>query len=126
MTGKETMDDAALEAFFDAAREAADETPPALMAAVLEAAEREQPKPRPLAARRTVTLSPPGFFAEFLAGLGGWRAAAALAAFAVVGLAIGVSERDSIGSLASGLTGATGDNLSAGFDMTDLITGGDA
>lgn len=126
MSGDKDRDEAMLDALFAEARAATPEAPADLMAAVLRDAERLQPAPRGLARNTGASAGNRGFFAEVLAGLGGWQAAAALAVFAVVGLAVGLVQPSGLETLTDGLTGGSGGETAVSFDIDDLITGGDA
>lgn len=89
MTDDDKGREAALEAFFDAARDCAPVASADLLARVLDGAEAEQTR---IAARRAVTPPPrAGLWARIRQGLGGYPAVAGLAAAGLAGVWIGLA-----------------------------------
>ncbi|MFY0690663.1 MAG: hypothetical protein JXR14_01920 [Paracoccaceae bacterium] len=85
--GKMTPDaEADLEALFAQARAQKTSAPDALMARIVEDAQRLQPRPM------AVPLRAPSVWSQLRAALGGWPALGGLAATALVGVYIGFSD----------------------------------
>ena len=94
---KTAFDEAELDRFFAAGRAEAPVPSDALLARILADADaRAVPAaPRPPASRS-------GWFAELLAGIGGWPAAAGIAAAAMTGVTIGMATPEMLDSLSGG------------------------
>lgn len=97
----EAMDDAVLAPFFEAARETAPLPSAALIERILDDAALPNPTPAP-------PVKSPGLLARLLAAIGGWPAAAGLAAAAITGVTIGVATPDLVESLSGGYLSMTG------------------
>lgn len=99
------LEEAELDALFGAARAAGPAPSDDLMARIMADAEAELPAatatPRAVPERR-------GWLSGLLSGIGGWPAAAGLAAAAVTGLAIGVASPSALESLSGGYFSAGG------------------
>ncbi len=90
------LDDTELDAVFAAGRAAGPVPSDDLMARILADADAQiAPQPAEVPAR-------PGLWSSLLAGIGGWPAAAGLAAAAITGLMIGVVTPDTLDSLSGG------------------------
>ncbi len=102
------MTDTELDALFGVARATAPEPGADLLARI--AADAEAEMPAPVAAPR------PGFLARAVAAVGGWPAAAGLAAAAVTGLVIGLGSAGTLSDLGEGYLVAD-----AGYQLEDLL-----
>ena len=117
MTDDDKRQEAALGAFFDAARDSAPEASADLLARVLDGAEAEQAR---IAARREVPAPPrAGLWARIRQGLGGYPAVAGLAAAGVAGVWIGLALPEVL------IDGVGGDYLVDVAPDLALDTGGD-
>ncbi len=104
------MTDTELDALFGAARDTAPEPGADLLARIAADAAAEMPASAPVAAPR------PGVLARAVAAVGGWPAAAGLAAAAVTGLAIGLGAAGTLSDLGEGYLVAD-----AGYQLEDLL-----
>ena len=103
---KRALDDTELDGLFAAAKAAAPQPSPDLMARILadaEASVAAPPKRRP------------SFWAGVLESIGGWPSAAGLATAAVAGLAIGLGTPDTLETLSGGYLAA------GGYQLEDLM-----
>jgi len=110
MAEKRPLDDTELDALFSAARVSAAEPDGALMARIFADAEAEMPVALPVGAAR------PGLLARAVAAVGGWPAAAGLAAAAVTGLVIGLGSAGTLSDLSEGYLVADAD-----YQLEDLL-----
>lgn len=123
-TDKTMLDDAALDAFFEAGRAHAPEPGADLMARIMADAEAEidaravsATGPAPTRAAR------PGFLAALAAAIGGWPAVASMATAAVAGVWIGFAAPDQVNSVAGGLLPASGVSTETVNELEDLLPG---
>ncbi len=106
----EALDEAELEGLFTAARGTAPAPSDALMARIL--ADADAALPGPGHASATVPLrAGGGWLSRVLDGIGGWPAAAGLAAATVAGLAIGIATPETLSLLSGGVLSATTDGM---------------
>lgn len=123
MTGSQNkptpLDDAALDAFFDAGRADAAPVSPRLMERVMADAMAEADARDLYAGARRAPS--PGLWARALATIGGWPAAAGLVTATAAGIWIGAAQTDTLGDLAYGLV--SGDAV---YDYAELMPGLDA
>lgn len=99
-----------LDAFFDAARDAAPLPSEALMARILADAEAEMPRPAaPVRARRPL-------WGRAVSALGGWRAVAGLGVASMAGLGLGLWMPGAIGDVAQGFTASP----TADYGLTEM------
>ncbi len=111
MTDKRPLDDTELDGLFTAAQDAAPVPSDDLMARILADAEAEiavAPAPVPMPRRGILRMA--------LGVIGGWPAAAGLAAAAVTGVMIGLASPDALESLSGGALSADG-----GYALDDLV-----
>lgn len=94
-------DDAALDALFDTARQAA-APPEALVARVLADAHRVQAESRALTAPPAPPARRSGLFGRWIAALGGWPAVSGVTLAGVAGLALGFAAPDVVDSWSGG------------------------
>ena len=121
-TDKTMLDDAALEAFFEAGRARAPEPGPDLMARIMADADAEIDARAPVAtpaARRARN----GFWAALVSGIGGWPAVASMATAAVAGVWLGFASPDQLNSLAGGLLPTEDATSEAAYELEDLLPG---
>ena len=104
------MTDTELDALFGAARDATPEPGADLLARIAADAEAEMPVTAAVAAPRL------GLLARAAAAVGGWPAAAGLAAAAVTGLVIGLGSAGTLSDLSAGYLVAD-----AGYQLEDLM-----
>lgn len=114
MTDKRPLDDTELDGLFDAARARAPRPSEALLRRIEADALAEQ--------SRTGAAAPgaaprPGRLAALLAAIGGWPAAAGLAAATVAGLAVGLGTPQVVDTLSGGYLASAG----AGYGLDDLM-----
>ncbi len=116
-TETDLLDDAQLEAFFDAGREDVPELSDSFMAALLQDAAQVQPQAAPLVPERAARP----FWKELVAQIGGWPALAGMATATVAGVWIGFAAPDQLEQLSGGVLLA-GDYASAEtlYDVQDL------
>jgi hypothetical protein len=107
------LDEAELEGLFAAARGSAPAPSEALMARILADADAAVPAPPPVAAPRArhAPRTRRGWLARALAGIGGWPAAAGLAAAAFTGLGLGIGAPEMLSELSGGVLSATPDGM---------------
>ena len=121
-TDKTMLDDAALEAFFEAGRARPPEPGMDLMARIMADADAEIDARAPIGvpvARRPRQ----GLWATLVSGIGGWPAVASLATAAVAGVWLGFASPDQLNSLAGGLL-LSGDATSGtAYELEDLLPG---
>ena len=113
------MDDAGLDAFFDAGRADQLAASPRLMERVMADAVAEADARDLYAGARRVQT--PGLLASALATIGGWPAAAGLATATAAGIWIGAVQPEALGDLA--YSWVEGDTL---YDYSELMPGLDA
>ncbi|BDW84556.1 MULTISPECIES: hypothetical protein [Roseicyclus] len=94
-------DDDALDALFDAARQAA-APPDALVARVLADADRVQAETRAQSAPATPPVRRSGPFGRWIAALGGWPAVSGVTLAGVAGLVLGFAAPDVVDSWSGG------------------------
>lgn len=118
-TDHDSLTDAGLEAFFDAARDAAPVPSEALMARIMADAEVE------IIGRATPPAPAPrrGAFAAFAAALGGWPALAGLATATVAGVWLGFADPDGLNTLAGGLLLPDSAASASSYDLEDIVPG---
>lgn len=97
-TDNDLLDDAGLEAFFDAGRQAAPMPSEALMTAILHDAAAHMPSP---AAPLSAPCHP--FWQELISQIGGWPALAGLATVTVAGVWIGFAAPVQLETLSGGV-----------------------
>lgn len=116
-TETDLLDDAQLEAFFEAGREEAPALSDSFMAALLQDAAQVQPQVMPLAPERPTRP----FWKELVMQIGGWPALAGMATATVAGVWIGFAAPDQLEHLSGGVILA-GDYASAEtlYDVQDL------
>ncbi len=98
-TETDLLDDAQLEAFFEAGREEVPELSDSFMAALLQDAAQVQPQTVPLAPKRAARP----FWKELVAQIGGWPALAGMATATVAGVWIGFAAPDQLETLSGGV-----------------------
>ena len=113
MGEKRPLDEADLDALFEAARRTAPVPSAALMERIAADAETQMPAlpERPAAPAR-------GRVARVLAAIGGWPGFAGLATAGVAGLAIGLAAPQAVETLSAALLGS-----GTGYDIADLMPG---
>lgn len=121
-TDKTMLDDAALEAFFEAGRAHAPEPGPDLMARILADAGAEiDARDATLAAARRRRR--PGLWAGLVAAIGGWPALASMATAAVAGVWLGFASPAALTSVAGGLLPSTDTGSDTAYELEDLLPG---
>jgi len=125
-TDKTMLDDAALEAFFEAGRARAPEPGPDLMARIMADADAEIDARAPIAspvATPAARRARNGFWAALVSGIGGWPAVASMATAAVAGVWLGFASPDQLNSLAGGLLPTEDATSEAAYELEDLLPG---
>ena len=98
-TETDLLDDAQLEAFFEAGREDVPELSDSFMAALLQDADLAQPQPAALAPPRVKR----SLWQDIIAQIGGWPALAGMATATVAGVWIGFAAPDQLETLSGGV-----------------------
>lgn len=98
-TETDLLDDAQLEAFFEAGREDVPELSDSFMAALLQDADLAQPQPAALASPRVKR----SLWQDIIAQIGGWPALAGMATATVAGVWIGFAAPDQLETLSGGV-----------------------
>lgn len=97
-TDKDLLDEAGLEAFFDAGRKAMPEPSEALMAAILRDAATHMPAPA-----KSGSAERRSFWRELISQIGGWPALAGMATATVAGVWIGFAAPVQLETLSGGV-----------------------
>lgn len=109
-TDKDHLDDAGLEAFFDAGRKASPVPSEALMTAILQDAAAQMPGPA-----ATVPTRRRSFWQDLVAQIGGWPALAGMATATVAGVWIGFAAPVQLETLSGGVI------LAGDYSTTETI-----
>jgi hypothetical protein len=113
------LDDATLEALFEAARAEAPVPSEALLARIMADADAEaglRDRPAPVPARRNR-----GLIAVVIGALGGWPAVAGMATATVAGIWVGFAAPDQLNTLAGGLLLSDDSAFATSYDIEDIV-----
>lgn len=125
-TDKTMLDDAALEAFFEAGRAFAPDPGTDLMARIMADADAEIDARAPTRMPAGAPGARPagkGLWAALVNGIGGWPAVASLATAAVAGVWLGFASPAQLNSLAGGLLPTQETTSGTAFELEDLLPG---
>lgn len=119
------IDDAALEAFFAAARSDAPAPSDALMARIMAGAEAEAlGREAAVVAARPARSARPGLIAAVIGALGGWPAVTGMVTATVAGAWFGFAAPDEVNTFAGGLLNMKTAATATAYELEDIVPGG--
>jgi len=124
-TEQPMIDDAALEAFFVAARSDPPVPSDALMARIMADAEAEaHGRDATMAVAQPARRTRRGLIATVIGALGGWPAMAGMVTATMAGVWFGFAAPDEVNALAGGLLGIDSAATATAYDLEDIVPGG--